>query len=301
MIVTPDPPASTQPAVTDGLPRLPPEVHAKLSRAVALVGGVDGVVVAFSGGVDSSVVAWIALHALGPRALAVTFDGPFLPRNEARHALDVAAEIGIRHRLEPVDLLTVYGFSRNLPDRCYLCKRHLLGRLARIARHEHLSTILSGTNADDDPGLRPGSRAEVEAGVRRPLAEVGLTKREIRTIAGALGLSVAQRPAAPCLATRFPVGERLTAEGMARVDAAEAELRALGFRELRVRCHGDVARIELRPADVARAARVRTRRDIDRRLAALGFRFVALDLRGLRSGSMSEASASSGAEAADGR
>lgn len=245
--------------------------------------------VAFSGGVDSAFVLKAALDALGPDAvLAVTGRSPSVPAAEISAAGALAAEIGARHEFLDTREFDDPNYLANPADRCYFCKDELYSRLRALARTRGLEAVVNGVNADDLADFRPGLRAASEHGVSAPLAECGITKAEVRALARAAGLAVHDKPASPCLSSRVPYGEAITPEKLARIDAAETLLRALGFRECRVRHHGDVARIEV-PADrIARLAEPDLRERVERGLRDLGYRYVTLDLRGFRSGSLNE-------------
>lgn len=242
------------------------------------------VVVALSGGVDSSVVAALAARALGPRALAVTGVSPSLANQELADIRAFAAALGLRHLTVETRELERADYSRNTPDRCYFCKSELFDTLGRVAKEHGVDCIVDGTNADDLGAHRPGKRAADEREVRSPLVELGFTKREVRLLATHLGLANADRPSAPCLASRIAYGVPVTPERLRRVGDAEAALREHGFRELRVRLHGPIARIEVPKHELARAVELAA--TIDAALRQLGFAHVTLDLAGLRSGSL---------------
>jgi pyridinium-3,5-biscarboxylic acid mononucleotide sulfurtransferase len=257
-----------------------------LQRLVARTGGV---VVAHSGGVDSSLVAAVAVRALGSRALAVTAVSPSLPPGELQEARRVAAAVGIRHRSVRTHEIDKPEYAANDGDRCYHCKVELYDVLAAVAREEKLPVVASGANVDDLGDVRPGLRAASERGIRHPLVEAGLTKDDVRAAARELGVPAWDKPASACLSSRIPFGVRITVEELSRVGRAERVLKELGFRQCRVRVHGDVARVEVEAAELTRLAHADVRLGVVRRLKELGYRFVAMDLEGFRSGSMNPA------------
>ncbi len=244
-------------------------------------------VVAFSGGLDSTFLLYWAARALGPEQVrAVTAVAPVFPRLELEEACAAAARLGVPHHRLVVDLLALPAFRRNPPDRCYHCKHRLFSRMLEFARELGAGTVCDGTQADDSADYRPGRRALRELGVRSPLAEAGIGKDRLRRYCRRLGLAAAGKPSGACLASRFPYGTPVTAPDLARIERAEASLAALGFDQVRVRFHGDTARIELAP-DRLEAA-VARRAAIVHTLKACGFRYVALDLEGYRTGSLNE-------------
>lgn len=244
-------------------------------------------VVAFSGGVDSSLVAAVAARVLGDRAIAVTATSPALATGELDGARAVAAAVGIAHRTITTDELAREGYRANGRDRCYHCKSELYERLAALAAHEGFEALYSGANADDLGDWRPGLRAAAEHGVRHPLVEAGLTKADVRRVAAALAIPSADKPAMPCLASRLPYGTRVEADLLAQIDRAEAAVRAMGYRELRVRHFGRTGRVELGSADLVRATASPLQRSlIEDAVLGAGYSAVEIADRPLRSGSL---------------
>jgi pyridinium-3,5-biscarboxylic acid mononucleotide sulfurtransferase len=260
-------------------------LSAKRGALHALLTDMGSAVVAYSGGVDSTFLMACAHEALGPAAIAVTAVSPSLPARARAEAAVVAGRLGWNHEMLATHEVGREEYARNEADRCYWCKTELYEVLAPIAAARD-ADMLVGTNLDDLADIRPGNRAARERGVRAPLVEAQLTKAEVRELSRAMGLQTADKPAAPCLASRFAYGVRVTEEGLRRVDVAEEFLRSLGFEDLRVRDHGDLARIEVPAAEVERAAGVAS--TIAEKLKELGFRYVTLDLEGFRSGSLNE-------------
>ena len=258
----------------------------KYQRLLAAIRACGSAVTAFSGGVDSSLVAYLAHRELGPRALAVTSGSASLSRDDLALTRELAAAWGLAHRLIETDELRDPHYAANPSNRCYYCKTTLYGRLRELATAGGYAVLLNGTNADDLGDHRPGLQAAAEHGVRAPLADCGLTKADVRALAAHLGLDNAHKPQAACLSSRVPYGQPISADLLARIDAAEALLRRLGFGQLRVRTHGDVARIEVPPGDLTLVLARRTQ--IDAKLRSLGYRYVTLDLQGFRSGSLNE-------------
>ena len=250
-----------------------------------ILGSIDRAVVAYSGGVDSALLAAAAHEVLGDRALAVTAVSPSLARRERDAASRLARSFGWEHLEVSTSELDRPEYVRNEPDRCYWCKTELFEVLEPIAR-ERDALMLVGTNADDLGDHRPGLRAAREQNVRAPLAEVGLTKNEVRELSALRGLPTSEKPASPCLASRFAYGVEVTAEGLRRIDEAEEFVRSKGFDVLRVRDHGDLARIEV-PADRIDEL-VALRAEVEAALRRLGYVYVTIDLAGFRSGAMNE-------------
>lgn len=245
------------------------------------------VAVAFSGGVDSTFLLKAAHEVLGGRACAVTARSSFSAGRELSEAEAFCEAEGITRFVADVDLLKAEGVADNPPDRCYPCKRAILSALAALASDNGFAHLADGSNADDDGDYRPGAKAARELGVRSPLREAGLTKREIRSLSKELGLPTWDKPAFACLASRIPYGEAVTEEKLRRIERAEEALTDMGLRQLRVRCHESLARIE---TDEAGFAIVTARREeAHKRLKEAGFAYVSLDLLGYRMGSLNEA------------
>ena len=260
-------------------------VLAKASALERNLEDLGAIVVAYSGGIDSATLAAVAHRVLGPATLAVTAVSPSLARRELAEASELARRFEWAHQVVRTHEGEREEYARNEADRCYWCKTELFDVLGPIAKARR-AHIAVGTNLDDLGDYRPGLRAASERNIATPLADCGFTKQDVRTLAARLGLPTAQKPASPCLASRFAYGVRVTAEGLERVDLAEEAVRGFGFTVFRVRDHGDLARIEVPPEEIGRAASLRE--ELSDALRELGFRYVALDLVGFRSGAMNE-------------
>jgi uncharacterized protein len=270
----------------------------RLERLRNELSSLERVVVAFSGGVDSSLLAHVALDELGAeRVMAVTADSASLGAGERERCEELADRWGLPWRAVVTDELEDPRYVANDGDRCRWCKTALMDVLDPLAR-ERAATVVLGVIVDDLGDHRPGQAAALERGARLPMADAGLTKADVRALARQRGLSVWDRPAMPCLSSRLPYGTPVTVELLDRVDRAEAVVRAMGFRDVRVRHHGDTARIEV-PADELAAAAGRAEQLVDA-LGPLGYRYVTLDLAGLRSGNLNAALAERGVAAAQG-
>ncbi len=248
----------------------------------------DRVIIAFSGGVDSTFLLKTASMAGLSKVLAVTGRSESMPEEEFSFAGEMAVSMNTEQRVITTNEIEDTNYTNNPPDRCYYCKKELFGRLREIAGREGFRFILDGTNADDAMDWRPGRRAAAEEGVESPLLDIGFSKDEIRQISRTLGLPTWDKPATPCLSSRFPYGQRITAEALERVNKAETFIRKFGIRELRVRNHSEVARIEIHPEDFPRLMDKHVRQETVDYLKSLGFRYVAIDLQGFRSGSSNE-------------
>jgi uncharacterized protein len=269
------------------MPELTPEVAAKRDRLIELLTSYGSCAVAFSGGLDSTVLAKAARLALGDRAVAVTGLSAALAASELEEAKSLARQIGIRHELIETKEISLPQYQANNPDRCYHCKTELFTRIEELICRLGVAVMADGSNLDDQGDYRPGLRAAADKRVKSPLAECGLGKAEIRALAEHWGLPIWDKPAAPCLSSRIAYGETVTPERLAMIEQAEKFLRDRGFSPLRVRYHrGEVARIEVAPEAIPRLTEPFLRQELLKHFKSLGFKYVALDLEGFRSGSL---------------
>ena len=267
--------------------KLDRELDGKIARCRAILREMERVVVAFSGGVDSSLLLALATDTLGAdNVLAGMGVSTIFPQREVKAGRDVARHLHVEMAELETPQLADAAFAANPGDRCYYCKTTLLCHLKDLAESRGFAAVVTGANLDDQDDYRPGSRAEDELGVRRPLREAGMTKRDVRAASRMLNLPTWDAPSAACLATRIPYGEQITEQRLQRIERAEDLLHEMGFRQLRVRDHDAIARIEVPTEDISRLAEHRDR--IVRSLKALGYQYVSLDLQGFRSGSMNE-------------
>ncbi len=267
---------------------MPVTLEAKHARLRELLAGFGRCLVAYSGGVDSAFLLAEAHDVLGERAVGVTARSASLPAEEYRDAVELAQSIGARHETIDTAELADPRYSANAPDRCYFCKTELFTRLSRRAEAEPGTVLAYGELADDVGDFRPGSKAAREFGVRAPLADAGLTKAEVRELSRRRGLPTADKPAMACLSSRVPYGTAITPELLGQVERAEAALHRLGFPDVRVRHHGDLARIEVPRERVSELAADPLRERALAAVKAAGFRFVTVDLAGYRRGSLNE-------------
>lgn len=263
-------------------------VNEKMEILKSRLKSMGSIIVAFSGGVDSSFLLKAAHEVLGDKVLAVTARSSTYPEREFKEAVQFAADYKIPHRVIVSEELEVEGFSDNPLNRCYLCKNELFQKMNELAVIEGFQFVAEGSNHDDLGDYRPGLQAVSERGIVSPLREAGLTKNEIRLLSKEMGLKTWDKPSFACLSSRFPYGEKITVKKLAMVDKAEQFLIDLGFKQIRVRHHNDVARIETDEAGFEMLLEKQTRSNINTKLKELGFMYVALDLKGYRTGSMNE-------------
>lgn len=277
-LVTLGPPPAIDPAVLD----------AKEQQLFSVLAGLDRVIVAYSGGTDSAYLAWAAAHVLGDRAVAITADSPSIPESHKRDAAAFAREAGFRHEMVATNEFDNPAYVANNPDRCFHCKDELFRVLEQVAAERGIAHIVYGVNADDLGDYRPGQHAAKLHEVKSPLVEAGLKKAEIRELARRAGLSVWDRPAAACLSSRIPYGTEVTPERIKVVETGEEAVKALGFRQFRVRYHGEIVRLEFAREELPRALDLGMAAKLTAIFKPLGFQYVTLDLEGYRQGSLNE-------------
>jgi uncharacterized protein len=269
---------------------LPSSLSSKLNRLKGQLAGLRSAAVAYSGGVDSSVLLFIAKESLGEGVVAVTARSEVLPELELGDAVRLAEQLSVPHWILESEEMALPDFVRNGPDRCYICKKARYAAILAMLKARGAWVLLDGSNYDDAKDYRPGNRAMRELGIRSPLREAGLSKAEIRLLAGHFGLDCWDKPASACLASRIPYGSEITREKLDQVERAEAYIRGLQVaRQIRVRHHGDVARIEVEDSALTRIMEEPRRTGIVEHLAGLGFRYVTLDLGGYHMGSLNRA------------
>ncbi|MCL4477008.1 MAG: ATP-dependent sacrificial sulfur transferase LarE [Nitrospirae bacterium] len=260
----------------------------KLLRLREVLSSLEAICIAYSGGVDSTFLLRVSKDVLGENVLAVTATSPTYPHRELNEAIESAQKIGVRHLLISSNELDIPGFSENTTNRCYYCKHDLFQKLKAEAEKCGIKAIADGSNYDDTKDYRPGRKAAKELGVRSPLCEAGLTKNEIRYLSKELGLNTWNKPSLACLSSRIPYHEKITEEKLKQVEKAEGILRDMGFTQFRVRHHNDIARLEFIPDEMSLLKNAEIRLSIDSALKSLGFKYVTVDLKGYRTGSMNE-------------
>jgi uncharacterized protein len=267
----------------------PVELRQKEQKLFSILRNLGRVIVAYSGGVDSAYLAWAAHRVLGENALAITADSASVPESHKRDAEDFARRFGLQHEYLQTREFDKPEFLQNDPDRCFHCKDEFFTCLEEVGRARGIAHIVYGVNVDDLGDYRPGQNAAKLHQVRAPLVEVGLRKAEIRELSRLAGLPTWDRPAAACLASRIPYGTPVTIQNVKTVEAGEEAIKALGFRQFRVRLHGDLVRIEIAPQELPKALTADMAQKFTAIFKPLGFHYVTLDLEGYRQGSLNEA------------
>ncbi len=260
----------------------------KLKKLRNILAKTDKAILAFSGGVDSALLLKIAHDVMRDRVIAVTSESPIHPSIDLEDAKKVAANIGVKHLIVRTREMSKEDFLENPPHRCYICKKTIFSAIQQMASTQGIYVILDGSNADDDNDYRPGIQALEELDVRSPLKEAGFTKTEIRQLSQRLNLHTWNKPAMACLASRIPYGDRITVEKLKRIDKAETYLREQGFKEVRVRDHEGLARIEVNPDRIPLLVKTSTLEPIAETLKSLGYQYVTVDIQGYRTGSLNE-------------
>ena len=260
----------------------------KLKLLEKILTDMKSVLIAYSGGTDSTFLLKVAANVLDKKAMAVTASSETYTPRELQEARKNAESIGVKHIVVRTNELDDPNFSSNPPERCYYCKKELFTKLFALAKEHGVNYVIDGSNCDDERDFRPGMRAAIESGVRSPLKEAGFTKEEIRALSKEMNLPTWDKPPLPCLSSRFPYGTRITKERIARVAVAEEFLTGLGMRQLRVRDHDNIARIEVPQADMPVFLDEKISKKVLEKFKALGYTYVTLDLQGYRMGSMNE-------------
>jgi uncharacterized protein len=267
---------------------IPPELQAKRDALQQRLESAGRLLIAFSGGVDSSYLAWAAKQALGEDALAVTAVSPSYPADHRAMAERVVDEFAIPHRFIETREMESEAYRRNAPDRCYHCKTELFEQMGQLRGELGFEAVAYGVNTDDTGDFRPGHRAADERGVLSPFLDVSLSKQEIRELSREVGLPTADLPSSACLSSRLPYGTEVTEERLRQVELGEQRLRDLGFVQVRLRHHGELARVEVEPSELPKALDPAMAKAISEAIKPLGFQFVSLDLEGYRTGALNE-------------
>ena len=263
-------------------------LNGKLSDLQNIIRSMDSIAIAFSGGVDSTFLLKVAHELLGDKVVAVTANSSTYPEREFRTAVDYVNGAGIRHLVITAEELDIEGFADNPLNRCYLCKRELFAQIVEIAHQNSIKFVADGSNVDDIKDYRPGMKALSELGIVSPLREANMTKEDIRALSKQMNLPTWNKPAFACLASRIPYGQKINREKLAMIDKAEQYLLDLGFEQIRVRHHGDIARIEVSPQERTRFVDEKLMDQVDEFFRQIGFSYITLDLKGYRTGSLNE-------------
>jgi len=264
------------------------ELEMKFQKLKDSIRGLGSVAIAYSGGVDSTFLLKVAADVLGNKVIAITAKSTTYPEREFKEAVKYIGDIGAKHIVIISEELEIEGFAKNPIDRCYFCKKELFSKVRKVADDNNINAVLDGSNADDVSDYRPGMKAANELKVISPLKDAGLTKDNIRELSKRLGLPTWNKPAFACLSSRFPYGNEITVEKLSMVERAEQFLLDLGFRQIRVRHHGDIARVEVNVEERSKFFNIEMMDKVANELKSIGFKYVTLDLLGYRTGSMNE-------------
>lgn len=264
------------------------ELLEKYDRLKEYIKSLGSIAIAFSSGVDSTFLLYAAKEALGDNVIAVTASSSSFPERELNEAKEYCENLGVRHFVVKTAELEIEGFSHNPENRCYLCKHEIFKKIGQVAKEQHIKEVAEGSNPDDNGDYRPGLLAVAELGVKSPLRHIGFSKQEIRDLSKYFNIPTWDKQSFACLASRFPYGELISEEKLKKVDKAEQLLLDMGFHQLRVRIHGNIARIELLPEEFSKFMEEDVRLMVHKKFKEYGFAYVALDIIGYRTGSMNE-------------